>query len=158
MAKNDAAPSAYGTVDEAQAAIGVARAATHDAGLDELLIKVCRDLYVVMAELATLPENQHKLADGESRATADMVAQLESAIDLTAETTSVPEVFVIPGQNLVAAYLDLARTVTRRAERDALGVAVEGSFVVAYLNRLSDLLWILARSAEEVSLPSGPTD
>ncbi len=158
VAKNSQAPAAYGSVDEAQAAIGVARAASRDAKLDDLLIRICRDLYVTMAELATLPENQHKLTDGETRATAEMVAQLEEAIDLTAETTPMPEVFVIPGQNLVAAQLDVARTVTRRAERDALDVAVEGSYVIPYLNRLSDLLWILARSAEGVSLPSDPTD
>src|SRR5439155_7738361 len=76
--KDDALPRAYGAVDEAQAFIGLARAETHDAELDALLVRVCHDLYVCMAELATLPENQAKLAD---RVTSEMVVALEPAID-----------------------------------------------------------------------------
>ena len=140
--KDDALPRAYGAVDEAQAFIGLARAEADDAGLDALLVRVCHDLYVCMAELATLPENQAKLAD---RVTAEMVASLEPAIDEAMARFPMPTDFVIPGATRVSALLDVARTVVRRAERESLAVAADGSHVVAYLNRLSDLLWALAR-------------
>ena len=140
--KDDALPRAYGAVDEAQAAIGVARAETGDAELDALLVRVCHELYVCMAELATLPENQAKLTE---RVTPEMVAGLEPVIDDTMARFDMPTDFVIPGATRVSALLDVARTVVRRAERESLAVAAEGSHVVAYLNRLSDLLWALAR-------------
>ena len=140
--KDDALPRAYGAVDEAQAFIGLARAEADDADLDALLVRVCHDLYVCMAELATLPENQAKLAD---RVTAEMVASLEPAIDDAMARFPMPTDFVIPGATRVSALLDVARTVVRRAERESLAVAADGSHVVAYLNRLSDLLWALAR-------------
>jgi cob(I)alamin adenosyltransferase len=140
--KDDALPRAYGAVDEAQAFIGVARAETDDAELDALLVRICQDLYVCMAELATLPENQAKLAD---RVTAELVASLEPIIDDVMTRFAMPTDFVIPGATRLSAALDVARTVVRRAERQSLAVAPEGSHVVAYLNRLSDLLWALAR-------------
>jgi cob(I)alamin adenosyltransferase len=142
--KDSDAPRAYGAVDEAQAAIGLARAEA-DADLDAVLVRVCKDLYVCMAELATLPENRSKLAD---LVTAEMVAGLEPLIDEAMSRFPMPTEFVIPGATRVSALLDVARTVVRRAERESLGVAAEGSFVVAYLNRLSDLLWALARWQE----------
>lgn len=154
--KHDDRPEAYGTVDEAQAAIGLARAATDDAFLDELLVRVERDLYVLMAELATAPENQHKLADGTSRVTEEMVERLSADTDDLGSRFEFPTEFVVPGQNEVAARLDVARTVVRRAERRATVVDVDGSHVVPYLNRLSSLLWTAARWTESAvgSLPS----
>jgi cob(I)alamin adenosyltransferase len=139
--KDSDAPRAYGAVDEAQAAIGVARAEA-GAELDAILVRVCHDLYLVMAELATLPENQHKIAE---RVTAETVTGLEPLIDEAMGRFPMPTDFVIPGATRVGALLDVARTVVRRSEREALSVAVDGSFVVPYLNRLSDLLWALAR-------------
>lgn len=153
--KDAAQPMAYGTVDEAQAAFGLARAESERGSeLDELLVSLGRDLYVVMAELATLPENRSKLTEGETLVTEAMVVRLEGLIDDIAERFDAPTEFVIPGGNRVAAALDLARTITRRAERVALGAAVEGSQVVPYLNRLSDLAWVLARWQEGESVPS----
>jgi len=153
--KDAAQPVAYGTVDEAQAAFGLARAESERGSeLDELLVSLGRDLYVVMAELATLPENRSKLTEGETLVTEAMVVRLEGLIDDIAERFDAPTEFVIPGGNRVAAALDLARTITRRAERVALGAAVEGSQVVPYLNRLSDLAWVLARWQEGESVPS----
>lgn len=147
--KDSALPWAYGTVDEAQAALGVARAlAEPDGELDRILVGLCRDLYVAMGELATLPQNRHKLSAGATLVTAEMVAALERLIDRVGERFTPPTEFVIPGQNALAAQLDVARTVVRRAERLALPAAAEGSSVVAYLNRLSDLCWTLARWAE----------
>lgn len=153
--KDSELPVAYGTVDEAQAALGVARAhAEPDGELDTLLVGLERDLYVLMAEVATAPENRHKLADGASRVTAEMVAALEGHIDEVVERFEMPTEFVLPGGSVVAAHLDLARTIVRRAERVCLAVAEPGSHVVPYLNRLSDLLWALARWQEGESVRS----
>lgn len=146
--KHDSRPEAYGTVDEAQAAIGLARAATDDADLDALLVDIERDLYVLMAELATATENHHKLSPGTSQVTEDMVSRITAATDDVGDRFEFPTEFVIPGQNEVAARLDVARTIVRRAERRATVVDVDGSHVVPYLNRLSSLLWTAARWVE----------
>lgn len=151
--KNSPLPVAYGGVDEAQAALGVVRAELEpDHELAPILVTLMRDLWVLMAELATLPENREKLSPGQSLVTADMVDALERLIDDVSERFEPPREFVVPGQTRVAALLDVARTVVRRAERDALVALVEGSHVGPYLNRLSDLLWTLARWVEGESL------
>lgn len=153
--KDDPLPSAYGDVDEAQSAIGVARAhASRGGELDELLIGVERDLWVLMADLATDGANRSKLEGGKTLVTADMVSRLEAEIDAHAKQTDMPFEFVVPGEEPVASFLDLARAVVRRAERSCLSAAADGSEVVAYLNRLSDLLWTLARWQEGTSLPA----
>jgi cob(I)alamin adenosyltransferase len=154
VAKDSPLPSAYGDVDEAQAAIGVARAATGDADLDALLVRLERELWVLMAELAAEPANRHKLVDGQSLVTAAMVDDLEGVIDTVTARFEAPTEFVVPGQTPGSAALDVARTVVRRAERTCLRAAAEGSQVVPYLNRLSDLLWTLARWQEGESLPT----
>ena len=138
-----------GVIDEAQAAIGLARAET-PAGSEahDRLTALARDLYVVMAEVATAPENRHKLAAGSSLVTPDMVAALEAGIDDLLARFAMPRDFTIPGENRVAAALDLARTIVRRAERLAVAEPFEGSLVTVYLNRLSDLLWAMARWQE----------
>jgi cob(I)alamin adenosyltransferase len=144
--KDSALPTAYGEVDEAQAVLGLARAETEAGGeLDALLVALERDLWVLMAELAASPDHRGKLVGGVSLVTADMVEALEARIDEVSERFELPTEFVVPGENRVAACLDLGRTVVRRAERHALAAAAEGSQVVPYLNRLSDLLWALAR-------------
>lgn len=151
--KDDPAPAAYGDVDEAQAAIGLARAHSPRGGeLDELLVALERDLWVLMADLATSAEHRSKLTPEVSLVTQAMVDRLESTIDDYSERTELPSEFVVPGEEPVAAFLDVARTVVRRAERSSLMAVAEGSLVVAYLNRLSDLLWTLARWQEGTSL------
>jgi cob(I)alamin adenosyltransferase len=153
--KDSPRPAAYGEVDEAQAALGLARAeCERGSELDELLIRLERDLWVVMGELATAPDNRHKLEPDTSLVTAEMVTALEPVIDDLTERFEPPTEFVVPGQNRTAALLDVARTVVRRAERRCIEVVPEGSHVVAYLNRLSDLVWIMARAQEERSLPT----
>ena len=151
--KDSALPRAYGTVDEAQAVLGLARAtAGTGSSIDELLVPIMRDLYVLMAELATLPDNRSKLTPSSSAVTTEMVSALETVIDrLDAEFTH-PTEFVVPGGNAVSAWLDLGRTVVRRAERESLTAAEAPSQVVPYLNRLSDLLWTMARWHEGTSL------
>ncbi len=150
VAKNSALPEAYGSVDEAQAFIGVVRAEVADdqSELGELLLRLGGELWVLMAELATLPENRHKLTDGATRVTAAMVEDLEHLIDAYSQRFEPPTDFVVPGANKVAAGLDVARTVVRRAERASVDAVDPDSSCGQYLNRLSDLLWTLARWAE----------
>ena len=153
--KDSVLPEAYGTVDEAQATIGVARAeAGRGTELDDLLVAIERDLWILMAELATEPANRAKLVPGQSAATAEMIARLETTIDDFSGRFDLPAEFVVPGETKLAALLDVARTVIRRAERMSLAAAAPPSLAVAYLNRLSDLLWTLARWAEGGSRPA----
>jgi cob(I)alamin adenosyltransferase len=155
VAKDDPAPAAYGDVDEAQAVLGLARAVCERGGeLDTMLVALERDLWVLMAELATESANRHKLTAGQSLVTGDMVRALEQLIDDLSARFEMPTEFVVPGEDGTAALLDLGRTVVRRAERHAVRVAAEGSEVLAYLNRLSDLLWTMARWQEGESLPA----
>jgi len=149
VAKNSPRIETNGAVDEAQAALGVARAeAEPGSELDGLLVALERDLYVLMAEVATADENRHKLVAGTSQVTDAMVEDLERRIDELTERTAMPTEFVIPGANRQAAALDVARTAVRRAERAAVGDPIEGSLVTTYLNRLSDLVWTMARWQE----------
>jgi len=127
----------------------VARAeAPPGSGLHDVLTDVCGDLYVVMAELATAWANHPKLVDGRSRVTRAMVAEVEARADEAASCFPPLTDFVVPGQDRSASLVDVARTLVRRAERRAIPVAAPGSSVVPYLNRLSSLLWALARAEE----------
>jgi cob(I)alamin adenosyltransferase len=147
--KDDPSIELNGDVDEAQAAIGFARSWTETGSeLGELLISVERDLWVLMAEVATSATNRRKLVAGKSLVTDEMVTRLEVAIDGFAERTTLPKEFVVPGEDRASAALDVARTVVRRAERRSTATRVDGSLVSAYLNRLSDLLWAAARYQE----------
>lgn len=154
VAKDGSGPAAYGTTDEAVAALGLARAETGpETELGVLLIRLQRDLFVVGAELATAPENRHKLAAGTTAVSEAMVADLEPIIDDLTARFDAPTEFVLPGENRVAAALDLARTIVRRAERECVTATRDGwlepaSSVVPYLNRLADLCWTLARWQE----------
>lgn len=155
--KDAAAPEAGGAVDEAQAAIGVARAeADRGSELDTVLLDVERDLYVLMAELATLPENRHKLTPGASLVTEEMVSRIERQTDEISTRFEMPKGFVLPGETRTSALLEVARTVVRRAERKSLAVAEVDSHVIPYLNRLSSLLYAVARWQEGESVPSKP--
>ncbi len=162
VAKDDARTDAYGTVDEAVAALGLARAELAMkrqygvltptlASLGELILRFQRELFVVGAELAANPEATDRLQDGVSRVTERMVEGVEAVLaDLEAHVT-LPTEFVVPGESRVSASLELARTVVRRAERRVVGLrrdGLAGEWTVPYLNRLADLLWVLARAAE----------
>ena len=151
VAKDSPRPTAYGDVDELQAFLGLARAAA-TGELAEILLGLERDLWLVMAELACNPDRLDLLAESGSLPTPEMVVRLEGLIDDVSGRFEPPTEFVVPGEEEVAARLDVARTVCRRAERSALPVAAEESSVVPYLNRLSDLVWTLARWREGVSL------
>ena len=116
VGKDDVGPEAYGAVDEAVSALGLARAELEPGSeLHELLVQLQRELFVVGAELATAPDNRAKLKPEVSLVTAEMVTRLEPIIDDVTARFDAPREFVLPGQNPVAAALDLARTVIRRA-------------------------------------------
>lgn len=140
---------AIGAVDEAQAALGVARAEVpRGSELDEILVGLQRDLWVLMAEVATAEEHRDRLVPEASLVTEGMVDRLGRLADEVGGRFEPPREFVVPGQDRTSALLDLARTVVRRAERAAAAVAVPGSHVVPYLNRLSSVVWTLARWVE----------
>ncbi len=155
VAKDHTGPEAYGAVDEAVSALGAARAVADEA-VGVRILEVQRDLFVVGAELAS--SRRKTLEAGVSRATAEMVEGLERAIDDLVEEVGLPAEFVVPGGSAVAAALDLARTIVRRAERRAVthlrAQEIEGSEVVRYLNRLADYLFVLARATETTWTPS----
>src|SRR5256885_8490090 len=124
--KDDAGPEAYGAVDEAVSALGLARAATEpDSEIATLVVRLQREMFVVGAELATAPDNRRKLEAEVSLVTADMVTRLEPIIDDITARYDPPTEFVLPGENAVAAALDLPRAVVRRAE--PASVAANGS-------------------------------
>jgi cob(I)alamin adenosyltransferase len=162
VGKDTAGPDAYGAVDEAVSALGLARAeAERGSELDELVVRLQRELFVVGAELATAPDNRSKLTPGVSLTTAEMVEALEPVIDRITSRYDPPTEFVLPGENRAAAALDLARTIVRRAERHAVAATSHGwlgddSQVVPYLNRLADLVYTLARWQEGHYRPVRP--
>jgi cob(I)alamin adenosyltransferase len=142
---------AYGTVDELNASLGVARATGLERSTDEVLAHVQIDLFTLGAELACVPGKEEKLSM--KLLAASDAERLERAID-DAETGLPPlKTFVLPGGSPQAAALHLARTVCRRAERAVLAIdeAAPRRDVVIYLNRLSDLLFTLARKANHVA-------
>jgi cob(I)alamin adenosyltransferase len=158
VGKDSSGPDAYGAVDEAVSMLGLARAeAERGSELDELLLRLQRELFVVGAELATEPANRRKLEPGVSRTTDAMVTALEPVIDDITARYDAPTEFVLPGENRIAAALDVARAVVRRAERQSVAAAREGwlpdSQVVPYLNRLADLVYTLARWQEGTFRP-----
>jgi cob(I)alamin adenosyltransferase len=158
VGKDEAGPAAYGAVDEAVSALGLARAEVERGSeLDELLVRLQRELFVVGAELATAPQNRSKLEPATSLVTAEMVTALEPIIDDVTTRFAPPQEFVLPGETPVAAALDVARTVVRRAEREAVAAAHDGwlddSQTIPYLNRLADLVYTLARWQEGAYRP-----
>jgi cob(I)alamin adenosyltransferase len=149
IAKSDPQAEAYGTTDEAVAALGLARALTPDRDRAEQILGLQRDLFVVGADLATNPEERRKLEPGVSLVVPAMVDRLEAWIDASVARDPLPRTFVVPGANPASAALDLARSTVRRAERRVVELRATGREinpeVLRYLNRLSDLLFVLAR-------------
>lgn len=147
--KYDPRPDTFGTVDEATSALGLARATTQDETAREVILHMQRDLYVLMAELATLPENQDAIG---MAITSDNVRWLEETEERLKSAVEIPNKFVIPGDSVDGAALDLARTIIRRAERMTVRLLHDGVITngedIRYLNRLSDVVFILARYLE----------
>jgi cob(I)alamin adenosyltransferase len=156
VTKTNPRTEAYGSIDEANSALGLARSlcsGDDQAELAASILSLQRDLFVAGAELATAPDAADRLQDGISRITADMVDGLEPEIDRYMSRVDLPPHFVIPGGTELSAALDVARSAIRRAERrtvelrDAEGLASDT--VLRYLNRASDLAFALARFADE---------
>jgi cob(I)alamin adenosyltransferase len=152
--KFDGRPEAYGSIDEAASALGVCRAATERGSeLFEDVLRLQNELFVAAAELATAPEAAGRLQAGISKVTPDMVEELEHVIDRYMERVNLPPKFVIPGGTALSAQLDVARTAVRRAERRVSALAHAGELadttVLTYLNRLSDVLFAMARASDE---------
>jgi cob(I)alamin adenosyltransferase len=151
VSKASALTEASGAVDEAVAALGMARALLTGphAYLGDVLLRIQRDLFVLGADLATNPEARAKLQEGVSLVTASMVAGLEELIDEGVAAHPLPDGFVVPGATPASAALDVARAAVRRAERRGVAVREAGGEVtddvLHFLNRLSDLLFVLAR-------------
>lgn len=157
VSKNSPQVELNGAVDEAQAFMGLARASCARGGeLDRILIDLESDLWILMAEIATEADNRSKLTSGKSLINNEMIANLESLIDMVTEKFEFPSQFAVPGQNPLSAALDVARTVIRRAERLSVSFVANNpeSLVGRYLNRLSDLMWTLARWQEDEHLTS----
>lgn len=153
VAKSDPRTEAYGAIDEAASALGVARSLCEPGS--ELAADVLRlqdDLFIAGAELATAPEAAGRLEDGVSRITDDIVADLEPAIDRYMDRVELPPKFVIPGGTQLSAQLDLARAIIRRAERRVVeldrGEGLGSGAVLRFLNRASDLAYAMARFAD----------
>jgi cob(I)alamin adenosyltransferase len=142
-------PEAFGAVDEATSALGVARAWTDNSTVQETILRMQQDLYVLMAELAT--PSEHQAAVG-MRVTPEHVAWLDGLEARLKQEVEIPSKFIIPGDSIVGAALDLARTSIRRAERQVARLThdgvVESPDILRYLNRLSDAVFILARYVE----------
>jgi cob(I)alamin adenosyltransferase len=151
--KDDLHTEAYGDVDEAISALGLARSLEPDDGRAARLLELQRALFTVGAELATGRGHHATLLRHFATVTAEMVDDLERETHELEARVPLPRAFVIPGGSPAAAALDLARTMVRRAERRSVALRnageLENDEVLRYLNRCSDLLFMLAREAEQ---------
>ncbi len=149
VSKADPRCEAYGTTDEAVSALGLARALSNDLRVKEIILQAQRELFTVGAELATDPKGYETFLKHFQPTTAEMVTRLEQLIDKLNEELTLPRSFIIPGASPASAALDLARSTLRRAERRVVELKEKGLLVndevLRYLNRLADMLFILAR-------------
>lgn len=147
--KSDPRTETYGILDEAVSALGLGRALAEKERVKEIVLELQKELFVVGAELATQDENLERLTDRVDEAKVDklqgLIEELEGQIEL-------PKAFIIPGADPASAALDLARTTIRRGERRAVGLREQGILknpeILRYLNRLADLVFVLARLEE----------
>jgi len=170
--KDDARTEAYGTVDEAVSCLGLARAeigslevsgALPDAlaELGPTVLRLQRDLFVAGAELAANPDAWDRLVDGQTRVDEAMLERLEASLAQAEAVVEMPREFIVPGADRISAALELARSVVRRAERRVIALdrqgLVPGDWLMPWLNRLADLLWVYARLVEQAGPGSTET-
>jgi len=170
--KDDLRTEAYGTLDETVAALGLARAELDVkrqldalppalAEIEPLILRIQRELFVAGAELAANPAAWERLQDGTTRVSAAMVDGIETLLADYEARIEFPKEFVVAGETRTSSALELARTIVRRAERRAVTLdragLVPGPHLLAYLNRLADLLWVLARAAEQAEAHTATT-
>jgi cob(I)alamin adenosyltransferase len=162
VSKADPVAEAAGAIDEAVAALGLARAIDDDEPVQTEILELQRELFVAGADLATNPDERDRLEPGVSLVTPEMAGRLEARIDELVLAHPLPNAFIVPGANPVSAALDVARSAIRRGERRVVAVRDAGGFVNAelllYLNRLSDLLFVLARIAAGEAEPLSRED
>ncbi len=155
VSKTDPRIEALGDLDEAQSAIGVARAMTPRSHLGRELLELQRGLYVAMSEVATPAEDLARLGQ---RLDAEALSRLDGVIATVRGQAPIEGRFVIPGETALSAAVDHARTVARRAERRVVECVeaglVAGDILIPWLNRLSDLLFVLARASEGTAHPA----
>jgi cob(I)alamin adenosyltransferase len=161
VGKDDVRTEVYGTLDETVSALGIARAGGLTPRVEEIVIRIQREMFVVGAELATSEENRSKLQEGVSKVTPSMTEQAERDIDALLEEHPLRNEFILPGEAMGSAGLDLARSTIRRAERQAVAMNRAGHIadpeVLRYLNRVSDLLFALARFDEAEAGKTAPS-
>lgn len=150
-------PEAVGAIDEASAALGLARAASQVERTPALILKVQRDLYAIMSEVAATPENAARFRQID----ADRVSWLESQVDSIGEMVELPKDFIMPGDSAAGAACALARTVVRRSERRVARLlhdeTVQNVELLRYLNRLSSLCFVLELLENVAAGHSSPT-
>jgi cob(I)alamin adenosyltransferase len=155
LSKADPRVEAYGCVDELSAALGLARSIATDNFLSDQILAAQRDLIIIMGELATASSDRERYTrDGFHVTTTEMVDRITSVVfELEKDKSLYPKDWVVPGATPVSAALDFARTTCRRAERHITSFVAEkrdlNPEILRYLNRLSDLCWVLARYAEK---------
>ncbi len=171
--KDDLRTEAFGTIDEAVAALGIARSelglkqqygalSRNFGSLADLILRLQRELFVAGAELATAPDARDRQVDGQTRVSKPMLEGVEAILREAEAAIELPREFIVPGETRVSAAIELARTIVRRAERRTVTLAeidegIRDGFALPYLNRLADLLWILARLAEQAESRSATT-
>jgi cob(I)alamin adenosyltransferase len=153
--KDDIRTDVYGTIDETVSALGIARAGGLVERIEAIVVRLQREMFVAGAHLATAEANQSKLQPGVSRVMPEMTEQAEREIDELTTEHPLPQEFILPGGTPGSAGLDLARSTIRRAERRAVTMDSEGLLpdpeILRWLNRVSDLLFVLARYQESAS-------
>ena len=164
IAKDDLRVEAYGTIDEAVAALGVVRVELGSRALSgdlpdrltqlpDLILRLQRELFVAGAELASNPDAWDRLEDRVTRVSEQMLIGIEETLAREEAAIEMPREFVVPGETRISTALEQARTVLRRAERRVVTLdragQVPGRWLVPWLNRMADLLWVLARKAEQ---------
>lgn len=156
VSKADAATEAYGVIDEAVSMMGLGRALSASDRVKEILLQSQRELLHVASELATAPENRQLLEEKVGAISAEMVEDVERRIEELKAEIDLPRAFIVPGASGASAAIDVARTMCRTAERRIVSLKEAGRLpndnVLSYVNRMSDLLFLLARY-EDRALP-----
>ena len=147
--KGDPHTEAYGVADEAVSSMGLARALSSDAKVKTLLKELQREMFTVMSELATDPEKYHLFLAHFRPVGPEMVVILEETIDALEQEAEMPNVFILPGGSAASGAIDLARAQIRSTERRVVDLnnlgRLTNTHILSYLNRLGDLLFVLAR-------------
>jgi cob(I)alamin adenosyltransferase len=149
VSKNNPHSEAYGITDEAVSAMGLARSLSEDNRVKDTLRDLQRDLFTIAAELATDPGKYELFQQHFKPVTPEMVESLEQLIDSLEEDVDMPKVFILPGGTPASSAIDMARCIIRTAERRVVALKevdlLTNNQILAYLNRLGDLLFVLAR-------------